>query len=442
MVAAHQRVSNMEVQMRVMRMSRLLIATTSIGPASWKWRWVLASAFAALMSGPATSWSAPAQDAPSIRQLTADVNSDDAGVRRKALKGLSSMGSEALEPLSLLVADPVRSIRGDAITAVAAIYVQPPPKKRVGSAEDAFGWGPFRVSPWALPPALVPNLVKALSDDWPSIRRDAVYTLGVVLPSPADRPTGDELIYSLSDQSPEVRVAAAKALGRLHVTWAGDALIGRIVDPELPVRLASMKSLGEIREARALVALRDQLEFYGRGSAGRAALEALARIAHPSTASLLAEQRLSTQEENRRYGYEGLARLGGVPEGDAVAIEKLTTEEKNPEVIGAMTFALAAAGKPYLDRIVQALANDDTADQAQEYLLELGHEQPGVLLSHLQDPTPAVRERVAMVVGFVGGPNAEAALNNLTRDGDPAVRRAAEMAVLRMRTLGSRAARQ
>ena len=440
MVAADQRVGNMEIQMRGLRMSRPLI-TTSIGPAAWKACGVLAWACAALISLPATSRSAAAQDAPSIRQLSDDVNSSDAGVRRKALKGLSAMGSEALAPLSLLVADPVRSIRGDAISAVAAIYVQPPPKKRVGSAQDAFDWGPFRVSPWALPPALVPNLVKALSDDWPSIRRDAVYTLGVVLPAPADRPTGDELIYSLSDQAGEVRAAAAKALGRLRVTWAGDALIGRIVDPELPVRLASMRALGEIREARALVALREQLEFYGRGSAGRTALEALARIAHPSSASLLAEQRLSTQEENRRYGYEGLARLGGVPEGDAVAVEKLSTEEKNPEVIGAMTFALAAAGKPYIDKIVQALANDDTADQAQEYLLELGDAQPGVLLPHLQDPLPAVRERVAMVVGFVGGPNAEAALTTLSRDGDPAVRRAAEMALLRMRTLGSRPTR-
>ena len=93
-----------------------------------------------------------------------------------------------------------------------------------------------------------------------------------------------------------MRLAAARALGRLRVTWAGDPLIGRIVDPDLPVRLASMRALGELREARALAALREQLEFYGRGSAGRAALEALARIAHPSSASLFAQERLSNEE--------------------------------------------------------------------------------------------------------------------------------------------------
>jgi len=431
----------MAVPMTGVRLTPRWSATASIGRTTWKHRYALAVALAALLASPRLVSSAPGQDAASIRQLTDDVNSSEAGVRRRALKGLSAMGAEALEPLSLLVADPMRDIRGDAITAVAAIYVQPPPKKRVGSAEDAFEWGPYRVSPWALPPALVPNLVRALSDDWPSIRRDAVYTLGVVLTPPVDRPLGDELIYSLSDREGAVRLAAAKALGRLRVAWAGDPLIGRIVDPELSVRLASMRALGELREARALAALRDQMDFYGRGSAGRAALDALARIAHPSSASLFAQERISNEEANRRYGYEGLARLGGVPEGDAMTVEKLLTEERNPEVNGAMTFALASAGRPYLDRIVQALANDETADQALDYLRELGREQPDVLLPHLQDPIPAVRERVAMVVGFVGGASAEPALTTLTRDGDPSVRRAAEVALMRMRVLSSRAAR-
>jgi len=212
-------------------------------------------------------------------------------------------------------------------------------------------------------------------------------------------------------------------------------LIGRIVDPDLPVRLAAMRALGEIREGRAIAALRDQIEFYRGGSAGRAALEALARIAHPSTASLLAEAYLSKDERSRRYGYEGLARLGGVPEGDAVAFERLLSEERDPGVIGAMTFALAAAGRPYVDRIVAALANDDTADQALGYLVELGHDHPELLLPHLQNGVPVVRERVAIAVGFTGGPDAEAALTMLTRDGDPAVRRAAEIAIMRLRSL-------
>jgi len=407
--------------------------THSTGRATWWLPLALLLTAAGLLLSPSRAWSG-SQDA-TVRQLRDDVNSTEAGVRRKALKQLAAMGPEALEPISLLVADPERGIRSDAILAVIGIYVEPPPKKHVGSAEEGFEWAEYRASPWPLPPALVPNLVRALSDDWPSIRRDAVYALGVVIPPPVDRPLGDELIYSLSDADDSVRLAAARALGRLRVTWAGDLLIGRIVDSDLPVRLAAMRSLGEIREGRAIAALRDQIEFYRGGSAGRAALEALARIAHPSTASLLAEARLSKDERSRRYGYEGLARLGGVPAGDAVAFEKLLTEERDPGVIGAITFALAAAGRPYVDRIVAALANDDTADQALGYLVELGHDHPELLLPHLQNAVPVVRERVAMAVGFTGGADAEAALTVLTRDGDPAVRRAAEIAIMRLRSL-------
>ncbi len=118
------------------------------------------------------------------------MNSADPKVRRAALKALASRGPEALEPLSLLVADPERDIRSDAIDAIVAIYVEPPPRARVSSAEDAFGWTQYRTTPWAVPPALVTNLVRALADDWPSVRRDAAYTLGVVMTPPIDAASG------------------------------------------------------------------------------------------------------------------------------------------------------------------------------------------------------------------------------------------------------------
>jgi HEAT repeat protein len=401
----------------------------------------MAAALAVFVAAPPVARPSQGQDAPTIRQLSADVNSPDAKVRSKALKALGTMGPEALEPISRLVADPVRGIRSDAIVAVLAIYVQPPPRKLVTSAEDAFGWAPYRATPWDVPPGLVASLVHALSDDWPSVRRDAVYALGVVLTPPVDSALGDELIFSLDDADGAVRLAAARALGRLRVTRAGDPLIGCIVDPVLAVRLASMRSLGEIREARALVALREHLEFYRGGSAGRAALDSLARIAHPSSAALFAEERHSDSAAHRRSAYEGLARLGGISDGDAVAFERALSEERDPAVIGAIEFTLASAGRPYVDRIVQALADRNRADQSLEYLVELGRARPDVLLPFLQHADPLVRERVAMAVGLAGGPGAAAALTPLTNDGDAAVRRAAVAATMRLRVATPRATR-
>ena len=394
---------------------------------------LVSAALAVVVTVPAGAWPSVTRTTQTITQLSDHVNSADPKVRRAALKALASRGAEALDPLSLLVGDPERDIRSNAIEAILAIYVEPPPRERVSSAEDAFGWTRYRTTPWPVSPALLTNLVRGLSDDWPSVRRDAAYALGIVLAPPVDTRVADELMYSLADPDSSVRLAAAKALGRLRATSAGDQLIGRIADPDLPVRLAAIRAVGEIREARALVALQGQLEYYRGGIAGRTALEALARIAHTSSAGLFATEKFSKSEAHRRYAYEGIARIGGIPAADAVAMEQLLTAERDESVVAAMAFALAAGGRPYVERLVLALADEDTANQVMDYVVELGIAQPPVLLPYLRHTDPIVRERVATALGFVGGAGAEAALSQLTSEGDPSVRRAAETSLIRIR---------
>ena len=194
-----------------------------------------------------------------------------------------------------------------------------------------------------------------------------------------------------------------------------------------------MHALGEIREARALTALQLQLDYYYGATAGRAALAALARIAHPSTLELFTRERFSKSEAHRRFAYEGIARLGGIAAADAVAVEQLLTAERDETVAAAMAFALAAAGRPFADRLIMALADPDTGNQAIDYVVDLGSAQPSLLVPYLRHADPIVRERVATAVGFVGNADAEAALSQLTSDGDPSVRRSAERALIRMR---------
>ena len=96
----------------------------------------VASSVAVLLSALTASTAGARQvpaDAATLRQLSLDVNSAEPKVRRAALKALAVLGPEALDPISLLVADPVREIRRDAMLAVAAIYVEPPPRQRVAS---------------------------------------------------------------------------------------------------------------------------------------------------------------------------------------------------------------------------------------------------------------------------------------------------------------------
>jgi HEAT repeat protein len=66
-------------------------------------------------------------------------------------------------------------------------------------------------------------------------------------------------------------------------------------------------------------------------------------------------------------------------------------------------------------------------------VVELGIAQPAALVPYLRNTDPIVRERVATAMGFVSDAGAEAALAQLTSDGDPSVRRAAEASLVRRR---------
>ena len=117
-----------------------------------------------------------------------------------------------------------------------------------------------------------------------------------------------------------------------------------------------------------------------------------------------------------------------------MALEQLLAEERDEAVAAAMAFALAAsaARRTWIGSWWPSPI-DDTANQALDYIVELGTTQPSALAPYLRHADPIVRERVATAMGFVGDTGAEAALSPLTSDGDPSVRRAAESALIRMR---------
>jgi HEAT repeat protein len=340
-------------------------------------------------------------------------------------------GPETLPLLAALLGDTESDIREDAVVDVVRVYVHPPLNHSINSAAAAFEVARFHDQPWSVPVELSTALVKALADEEPSVRRDAAYAVGIVLTPPVTNAVAFEVLASLSDREPSVRVAAARALGRLQVQDAGVLLTGRINDEDLDVRLASMRALGDLRYERAVPALTDQFTFYVRGSAGRSAISALAAIGHPSTIPLFEAQTTSGYPVHRRAAYEGLARSGGAAAA-AVRIEAALVSEKDSRVLLAMAFALASAGRDGVNRILAALPDRERSDDALAYLVELGAPHVAAVAARLSDSNPLVRGQVATALGFIGGPEAVAALKGASGELDPDVRQRIAVAQLRL----------
>ena len=396
---------------------------------------VAASLVALALSAP--GWAAPkspeqASTLPQLPQVAQDVASPSAQVRRQALRALRERGGpETLPLLAGLVRDVEIDIREGAIAGVIDIYVHPRMNRSTGSAAEAFEVARLHDQPWSAPPELSIALVKALADEQPSVRRDAVYAVGIVLTPPVTDAVAFELLASLSDREPSVRVAAARALGRLGVQDAGVPLTGRVNDEDLEVRLASMRALGDLRYEAAVMALTDQFSFYVRGVAGRSAISALAAIGHPSTIPLFEAQTTSGYPAHRRAAYEGLARSGGAAAA-APRIEAAMVSEKDTRVLNAMAFALASAGRDGVNRVLDALTDGDRTDDALAYLVELGQPHVKALAARLNDSNPLVRGQIATALGFIGGPEAIAALKGASGESDPEVRQRIGVAQLRL----------
>jgi HEAT repeat protein len=349
---------------------------------------------------------------------------------------------EAIGPIAPLINDPMDQIQLEAIWAELSFFVthDVPSKKRLGGvvevrnpgqAAAAFDMGPFAVEARPAPGELIAALLKAVDDDNPKVRTEAIYTIGTVARAPLSEGHAAQLIKALDHYDPTIRAAAARVAGRLDVKSAGAALIKSINDSQAPVRYAAMRALGAIGERQSIQALTEQLKFYSKGEGAWSALDALAHLADPSSVPFFKSRLADRDPFLRRAAAEGLGRSGDTSEVPAMEIG--AGNDSSEMVRAAMAFALQKLGRNYIPRLAEFLDSDKTAPQIADYLLELGPPVAPTLVSHLQDPSPAIRGNVATVLGAIGSDATLTALQPLTSDKDRAVAQAATRAIDRIK---------
>lgn len=407
--------------------------------------------FAAVMLALATATSAQQLR---FDDVVRNLRNPDPKAREAAIRLLrDAKYPEAITPMAPLVLDPIDDIQLEAIDAEMSFFLPDQDVKsrrmighvieqrKSAVALAAFDLGPLVVWPRNAPPELVTSLLQAVDDPHPKVRLEAIYALGVVAAPPLtklDKEQTQRLIKALDHFDPAIRTAAARVIGRLDVTDAGETLIKAVNDSQSDVRYAAMLALGAIHETRAVQALTEQFNFYTKGEGAWSALEGLARIG-PSASVPLFKARLQDKDPYvRRAAVEGLGRAGDA--ASVEALERIVGTDDAAMVRMAAAFSLQKLGRNYYGRIADLLASPKVADQGEEYLVELGPSNAPSLVPRLQEPDPGVRESIADVLGFIGGPAAIPALQDAgAKDPKGPVGTAAKRAVARIQSRGPQA---
>jgi len=399
-----------------------------------------------------------------FERATADLASRDPGTRLKAVQLLKDAAyPEAALPLVPLLADPQDEIQLEAIAAELNIFLAEPvvTRKRVGlivekrtaiAAEAALSAGPSALGPRPVPSEVLAALRSAARDNNPRVALESLYAFGVLSASPSGaarrellRASGPDIAALIGSVDPAVRYAAVRVMGRMFARRAGDdaiestvgdAVISALNDGDRSVKTAAMEALGAMRYDRAVQALSDLFQYFGKGDSAAAALDALARIGNPASAPLFAAQLASKTSSLRGIAIEGLARSGDASK--MADVQVAIASDRNDGIALAGAFAVAMLANGSVDPIADALTKSKLRDQARQYLIELAPGRSTAFSKQLMDPDARIRFEIVDVLGLAGDAAALPVVEPLTKDRDAQVAKAAERALARLRVAQQR----
>jgi hypothetical protein len=398
----------------------------------------------------------------SFEDAIARLRHPDVATRIQALALLEESGyPEAGPPIAALLGDVDDRIQRAAMYAELGIFFgrRIEIRRKVGGVVEVRDTRPAERmfdSPWSsLPVAQVQDevlvaMLGPIRQRDLAMRLEAIYALGLLgqldgrSPTPACKDVAEALAERLGDPSPETRVAAARAAGRIFrrgvaiaeapgVVRLGDVLVHALNDPDRRVRVAALSGLGDMRWERGLQAVADGYQYYQGKPDALPYLATLARIAHPTSSPLFKAALTHRDSLYRMVGGEGMARLGGE---EALAASAALVADRVASVKVVSAFASARAGQAAgIDRLVQAVDVPETRQQAQEYLIDVGVGSAPTVAAALSGPA---EKRIALieVLSVVGGSQELPAVEAQLRDPNATVTAAADRAALRIKARG------
>ncbi len=383
---------------------------------------------------------------PALIDASADPDEDVRAAAVKALVKINDTRALRAYIARLNHPDEKASILKDAIEGIIAIYVieEGGFKAGVGKVLDFFNplsddFNPLIVEPYVpVSRSAIDALGALLENENHGVRRDASLALGILRALPALPAIRQRL---KTESHNDVKVELIRAVYKIGDPSAGPELIPLLHDSKKKVRDEAIFALGRLRVREAVRELRPFMEVEerrkllgvpvsGKDRLQKNVLEALAHIADVSTKDLFINCLSDGREDFRRYGAEGLGRIGEDNVLRDIARAHLREDSKEAKL--AMGFALYRLGREeHLVELVDSLAK---RDQGYFYLLEFEASEIPRLFELLEDARDRkVRMRLLDVIGMRGSVSALPELQKIAEnEQDSEVLASANMAIRRI----------
>ena len=387
-----------------------------------------------------------------VERLRDALNSDSPAVRRRAAELVGELGDEDDQPtidalLRAATRDEEKRVRGaaiDALDQVGQSAVEQLLRELTGGDAGDADWVTAR------------RFARALSADRPELRMAAANALGRL----NDPNTVPALVEALEDEDPRVRLRACHACGTIADPRTVPRLVDRL-DDQSRIRHAAANALGAIATDRALSALVELLDDDDE-SIRRIAASALGEANNARPIEPLARALGDDSEIVRKAAvYSIIELLSNVPTdrshtvrdrvvsqlretGDAAAIEPLVEilrkgrqDRQRRNAAWILGRVAESDSEIAIAALADALADGDerTAQFSATSLASIGGPVVESALLERLDPDveEGARAKAAFVLGQVGGTQARERLEKLTDDDSAAVRKRAFAAVSKLR---------
>ncbi|RPI24873.1 MAG: HEAT repeat domain-containing protein, partial [Acidobacteria bacterium] len=352
------------------------------------------------------------QAVPGLIELTGDP---DNAIRLEAVRALVRINDPAALPTYIrLTQDPSKPIQEKTIEGIINMYV---------SDEGGFIRGVQKfadvVNPWSddynplIVEPYVPVSTEAISAlaallkaEDSGLRKGAAVGLGILRANGA-LPAIQQALSSEVEN--DVTVELIRAIYKIGDHEAGNAVVPFVRDAEKVVHDEAIFTVGRLGVKKAVPDLKELYEsgiqeskkilglvpITGKDDLAKKLYEAMAFIGDPSCKELFLAGLEDERLIYRRYGAEGIGRMGDQSQLSMMATKYL--REKEPEVKLAMSFALYRLGR---DEHLLELAQG--GDQGSNYLLEIATPEIAKLYPYVRSEKDGVKVRLLNVIGLRG----------------------------------------